>query len=136
MHNSFSPKNGTANVVKAIRCGIYTRKSTEEGLEQEFNSLHAQREAGEAYITSQKEAGWKVLPDHYDDGGFSGGADRITVGAEIMRSPTPPKRTPNRHFDAVALHNHALRIMQSIFSPASRRGTPRESTKSIAATVG
>src|SRR3984957_16956750 len=72
MHNSFSPK--TTNGVKAIRCGIYTRKSTEEGLEQEFNSLHAQREAAEAYITSQKEAGWKVLPDHYDDGGFSGGS--------------------------------------------------------------
>jgi hypothetical protein len=69
MHNSVSPK--TTNGVKAIRCGIYTRKSTEEGLDQEFNSLHAQREAGEAYITSQKEAGWKVLPDHYDDGGFS-----------------------------------------------------------------
>jgi len=73
MHNSFSPKNGTTNGVKAIRCGIYTRKSTEEGLDQEFNSLHAQREAGEAYIASQKEAGWKALPDHYDDGGFSGG---------------------------------------------------------------
>src|SRR5579862_3520870 len=73
MHNSFSPKNGTANGVKAIRCGIYTRKSTEEGLEQEFNSLHAQREAAEAYIASQREAGWKVLADHYDDGGFSGG---------------------------------------------------------------
>ena len=73
MHNSFSPKNGMANGVKSIRCGIYTRKSTEEGLDQEFNSLHAQREAGEAYITSQKEAGWKALPDHYDDGGFSGG---------------------------------------------------------------
>src|SRR6202790_1802323 len=72
MHNSFSPKNGAVIGVKAIRCGIYTRKSTEEGLEQEFNSLHAQREAAEAYITSQKEAGWKVLPDHYDDGGFSG----------------------------------------------------------------
>ena len=73
MHNSFSPKNGTMNGVKAIRCAIYTRKSTEEGLDQEFNSLHAQREAGEAYIASQKEAGWKALPDHYDDGGFSGG---------------------------------------------------------------
>jgi hypothetical protein len=56
MHNSLSSKNDTANGVKAIRCGIYTRKSTEEGLEQEFNSLHAQREAAEAYITSQKEA--------------------------------------------------------------------------------
>jgi hypothetical protein len=61
------------NGVKAIRCGIYTRKSTEEGLDQEFNSLHAQREPAEAYITSQKEAGWKLLVDHYDDGGFSGG---------------------------------------------------------------
>src|SRR5205814_9098792 len=55
------------------RCAIYTRKSTEEGLDQEFNSLHAQRESAEAYITSQKEAGWKLVPDRYDDGGFSGG---------------------------------------------------------------
>src|SRR6476620_80785 len=73
MHNSFSPKNGTANGVKAVRCGIYTRKSTEEGLDQEFNSLHAQRESAEAYISSQKESGWKLVADRYDDGGFSGG---------------------------------------------------------------
>src|SRR5438128_7959635 len=59
--------------VATVRCGIYTRKSTGEGLEQEFNSLHAQRESAEAYITSQKEAGWKLIPDRYDDGGFSGG---------------------------------------------------------------
>ena len=57
----------------AIRCAIYTRKSTEEGLEQEFNSLDAQREAAEAYISSQKHEGWVYLSDHYDDGGFSGG---------------------------------------------------------------
>ncbi len=56
-----------------IRCAIYTRKSTEEGLEQEFNSLDAQREAGEAYIASQKSEGWVCLPDRYDDGGFTGG---------------------------------------------------------------
>lgn len=56
-----------------IRCAIYTRKSTEEGLEQEFNSLDAQRESGEAYIASQRGAGWVCLPTHYDDGGFSGG---------------------------------------------------------------
>jgi site-specific DNA recombinase len=56
-----------------VRCGIYTRKSTEEGLEQEFNSLMAQREAAEAYILSQREQGWTVIPEHYDDGGFSGG---------------------------------------------------------------
>ena len=80
MHNSFSPKNGTANSVKAIRCGIYARKSKKEGLDQEFNSLHAQREAAEAYITSQKEAGWNALPDQCDDGGFSGGnLDRPTL---------------------------------------------------------
>jgi site-specific DNA recombinase len=55
------------------RCAIYTRKSSEEGLEQSFNSLHAQREACEAYILSQRHEGWQVLPTTYDDGGFSGG---------------------------------------------------------------
>jgi len=55
------------------RCAIYTRKSSEEGLEQEFNSLHAQREACEAYIRSQRHEGWVVIPTAYDDGGFSGG---------------------------------------------------------------
>ncbi len=56
-----------------IRCATYTRKSTEEGLEQEFNSLDAQREAGEAFIASQKSEGWVCLPDRYDDGGYTGG---------------------------------------------------------------
>jgi len=56
-----------------VRCAIYTRKSSEDGLEQEFNSLDAQREACEAYIKSQKSAGWVALPDMYDDGGISGG---------------------------------------------------------------
>src|ERR1700688_4025418 len=74
MPNSFSPKNGPVHGVKAIRCAIYTRKSTEEGLDQEFNSLHAQREAAEAYITSQKHLGFTLVPNHYDDGGFSGGS--------------------------------------------------------------
>jgi len=55
-----------------VRCAIYTRKSTEEGLEQEFNSLDAQREAGEAYIKSQLHEGWVCLPTQYDDGGFTG----------------------------------------------------------------
>ncbi len=58
---------------KPIRCVVYTRKSSEEGLEQEFNSLDAQREAGEAYIHSQKHEGWMLLPNRYDDGGISGG---------------------------------------------------------------
>jgi DNA invertase Pin-like site-specific DNA recombinase len=56
-----------------IRCAIYTRKSTEEGLDQEFNSLQAQREAAEAYIQSQKHLGWVLVKTDYDDGGFSGG---------------------------------------------------------------
>src|SRR4030081_3204097 len=56
-----------------IRCAIYTRKSSEEGLEQEFNSLDAQREACEAFIKSQKHEGWVCLADMYDDGGISGG---------------------------------------------------------------
>jgi site-specific DNA recombinase len=56
-----------------MNCAIYTRKSTDEGLDQDFNTLDAQREAGEAYIASQKALGWKCLPDRYDDGGISGG---------------------------------------------------------------
>lgn len=59
---------------KRMRCAVYTRKSTEEGLEKAFNSLDAQREACEAYILSQQHEGWSVLPDLYDDGGFSGGS--------------------------------------------------------------
>jgi len=59
--------------VKKVRCAIYTRKSSEEGLDMEFNSLDAQRESCEAYVASQKAEGWLPVPDHYDDGGFSGG---------------------------------------------------------------
>jgi site-specific DNA recombinase len=58
---------------QTIRCAIYTRKSTEEGLEQEFNSLDAQRESGEAYVASMKHEGWACLPDRYNDGGYTGG---------------------------------------------------------------
>ena len=56
---------------KTLRCAIYTRKSSEEGLEQEFNSLRAQREACESFIRSQQGEGWKLIKTHYDDGGFS-----------------------------------------------------------------
>ena len=59
--------------MKKIRCAIYTRKSSEEGLEQDFNSLHAQREACSAYVMSQASEGWSLLPEEYDDGGLSGG---------------------------------------------------------------
>src|SRR5215470_10485604 len=63
----------TADNRKILRCAIYTRKSTEHGLDQEFNSLDAQREACEAYISSQASQGWRVLPQHYDDPAYSGG---------------------------------------------------------------
>jgi len=58
---------------QAIRCAIYTRKSTDEGLDQDFNSLDAQRESAEAFIASMKHEGWVCLPERYDDGGFTGG---------------------------------------------------------------
>ena len=62
-----------SKLVRKLRCAVYTRKSSEEGLEQEFNSLHAQREACEAYIASQRSEGWVLVRDQYDDGGISGG---------------------------------------------------------------
>ncbi|MCZ8182417.1 MAG: recombinase family protein [Beijerinckiaceae bacterium] len=78
-HNSRKP---AARATKGVgdhtgpvrRCAIYTRKSSEEGLEQDFNSLQAQREACEAYIASQRQEGWRLLPHEYNDGGFSGGS--------------------------------------------------------------
>ena len=63
----------SASSAKALCCAIYTRKSSEEGLEQDFNSLHAQREACDAYIKSQRHEGWTLAPTIYDDGGYSGG---------------------------------------------------------------
>jgi site-specific DNA recombinase len=65
--------NGLPAAVRKLRCAVYTRKSTEEGLDMEFNSLDAQREACEAYIVSQRAEGWLLVRDRYDDGGVSGG---------------------------------------------------------------
>ena len=64
------PELGTGSVAPVCRCAIYTRKSTEEGLNQPFNTLEAQREAAEAYILSQRHLGWAVVADRYDDGGY------------------------------------------------------------------
>jgi site-specific DNA recombinase len=80
-----------ATVKPKVRCAVYTRKSSEEGLEQEFNSLHAQRAAGEAYIASQSAEGWLLVPDRYDDGGISGatlerpGLQRLLADVEAGR---------------------------------------------------
>jgi site-specific DNA recombinase len=69
-----SARRGAAtSSVRKLRCAVYTRKSSEEGLDMEFNSLEAQREACEAYIVSQRAEGWTLVPDRYDDGGISGG---------------------------------------------------------------
>ena len=75
---------------KVVRCAVYTRKSTEEGLEQAFNSLHAQRESGEAYVAAQRHEGWACLPDRYDDGGFTGGnLDRPAL-RRLLADIAPP----------------------------------------------
>ncbi len=72
MTNSKPVGKTSASSPPRLRCAIYTRKSTEEGLDQEFNSLDAQREAAEAFILSQRREGWSALPQLYDDGGFTG----------------------------------------------------------------
>ena len=72
--------------VKPVRCAIYTRVSTEHGLDQEFNSLDAQYEAAQAYIKSQAHAGWTLIRSRYDDGGYSGGStDRPDPGGARHR---------------------------------------------------
>ena len=83
---------------KIVRCAIYTRKSTEEGLDQDFNSLDAQREAAEAFIQSQRHEGWQVLPDRYDDGGYSGGSmDRPALQRLLSAVET-------RHVDCIVVY--------------------------------
>ena len=72
--SAFSAGAQGRNSPRRLRCAVYTRKSSEEGLEQSFNSLDAQRDACEAYVASQKHEGWSVVPDKFDDGGFSGGS--------------------------------------------------------------
>ena len=77
--------------VRKLRCAVYTRKSSEEGLEQEFNSLHAQREACEAFIASQRSEGWVLVRDQYDDGGnrtnrgIRADRDRPITGTRLLR---------------------------------------------------
>ena len=71
---------------RALRCAIYTRKSSEEGLEQSFNSLDAQREACAAFILSQRHEGWTEIATRYDDGGFSGGNMTRPALAALMRN--------------------------------------------------
>ena len=71
--------------VRKVRCAIYTRVSTDERLDMEFNSLDAQREAALAYIQSQKHEGWILVGDRYDDGGFSGGSMERPALQRLLR---------------------------------------------------
>jgi site-specific DNA recombinase len=89
-----------------VRCAIYTRKSSDEGLEQSFNSLDAQREASEAFILSQRHEGWHALPTRYDDGGYSGGS---------MERPALKRLLQDVHW-----RNYAPRAMVSGRSPWHR----------------
>src|SRR5260370_17395298 len=73
MKKESEPGTGTGSGASVSRCAVYTRKSTEEGLNQPFNTLEAQREAAEAYILSQRHLGWSVVTDRYDDGGYTRG---------------------------------------------------------------
>jgi site-specific DNA recombinase len=75
--------------ITRLRCAIYTRKSTEEGLDQEFNSLDAQREAAEAFILSQRREGWIALPESYDDGGFTGANMDRPALTKLLRAVDP-----------------------------------------------
>ena len=74
MRGKRSPKKDETGLAApaGVRCGIYTRKSTDEGLDQAFNTLDAQREAAESFINSQRQEGWVALPQKYDDGGYTG----------------------------------------------------------------
>lgn len=72
-------------MTKILRCAIYTRKSSEEGLEQDFNSLDAQREACEAFIKSQRHEGWSLVEKQYNDGGYSGGTMNRPAFQEMIK---------------------------------------------------
>src|SRR6266849_11149003 len=82
--------------VKPVRCAIYTRVSTEHGLDQEFNSLDAQYDAGSAYIKSQAHAGWNLIRSRYDDGGYSGGPPTVPPSEAAGGHPLPQDRRHRR----------------------------------------
>jgi hypothetical protein len=91
-----------APLVKPVRCAIYTRVSTDHGLDQEFNSLDAQYDAASAYIKSQAHAGWTLNRSRYDDGGYSGGTNccgtsENAVSNAVVGNPVTPARSPLEH---------------------------------------
>jgi len=112
---------------KPVRCAIYTRKSTDEGLNQDFNSLDAQRDAGEAYIRSQAGEGWTLVPDQYDDGGYTvTGSGNTSVTWSV--SPSVGSINSNGLYTAPAVIGTA----QSVTVRATSQADP---SKSATATV-
>src|SRR5580704_79911 len=105
-------RNGT------VRCAIYTRKSSEEGLEQEFNSLQAQREACEAFIDSQRQEGWLCLRAAYNDGGFSG----ATIDRPALQQLLAEIRA-GRSIDTIVVYK-IDRLTRSLADFASRSSMP------------
>jgi site-specific DNA recombinase len=87
-----------SEIKRKVRCAVYTRKSSEEGLELAFNSLDAQREACAAYVDSQRHEGWLALDDRYDDGGYSGGTLERPALQRLISSRCGTSSTrPSRH---------------------------------------
>ena len=116
-----SRRNNTETPRK-LRCAIYTRKSTEEGLDLEFNSLDAQREAGEAYIASQKAEGWVCLPTRYDDGGFSGGSMERPALEHLLRDVDGrPITAPNSSGGSTQPSQASIRRPLASSAPAAAR---------------
>jgi hypothetical protein len=113
-----------------IRCAIYTRKSSDEGLDQEFNSLDAQREACEAYIVSQRHAGWVALADMYDDGGLSGGTmerpalKRLLEDIEASKVPIVRRRARTRAGNGRARQSSKSRTAKRKLENGEQRPAP------------
>ena len=100
--------------MRRVRCAIYTRKSSEDGLEQEFNSLDAQREACAAYVTSQKAEGWVELAEAYDDGGLLGGTLERPALQRLLGA-----------FQMVWTDRHPYRQTAAKKTPRTLKPTPR-----------
>ena len=133
---------------RTIRCAIYTRKSTEEGLDKDFTSLDAQRDAGESYVASQRHEGWRCLPDRYDDGGFTGshaavayvcyGSFQLLLCAFIndcrliyARQRTPARlRTVHVHTCCGIQHSIAIELHQ-LGAPQSSHANVRRRAKTF-----
>ena len=123
-----------------VRCAIYTRKSTDENLDTDFNSLDAQREACELYIQSQAQEGWMVLPDRYDDGAYSGATMErpalerligdIDAGRIIRQQLDVDKRVIGFRTEASSLH-YLTRFTEEFLPTETRTALRGETTGAI-----